>query len=86
LGVKALRRDGLTAKKKKVLADDRRGKVMVEVNRPTFSKLSPPLSEICRFISFSTLKEQIKAIGHMLRFIKPEFLEEISETCEVEEA
>lgn len=68
-----------------VAPDDRRGKVMVEVNRPTFSKLSPPLSEICRFISFSTLKDQIKAIGHMLRFIKPEFLEEISETCEVEE-
>jgi predicted RNA-binding protein len=68
-----------------VAPDDRRGKVMTEVNRPTFSNLSPPLSEICRFISFSTLKEQIKAVGHMLRFIKPEFLEEISESCEIEE-
>jgi predicted RNA-binding protein len=69
-----------------VAPDDRRDKVITEVNRPTFSKLSPPLSEICRFISFSTLKEQIKAVGHMLRFIKPEFLEEISESCEIEEA
>ena len=69
-----------------VAPDDRREKVMTEVNRPTFSKLSPPLSEICRFISFGTLKEQIKAVGHMLRFIKPEFLEEISESCEIEEA
>jgi len=68
-----------------VAPDERRGKVMTEVNRPTFTKLSPPLSEICRFISFSTLKEQIKAMGHMLRFIKPEFLEEISESCEIEE-
>jgi len=68
-----------------VASDDRREKVMTEVNRPTFSRLSPPLSEICRFISFSTLKEQIKAAGHMLRFIKPEFLEEISESCEIEE-
>jgi predicted RNA-binding protein len=68
-----------------VAPDDRRSKVMTEVNRPTFSKLTPPLSEICRFISFSTLKEQIKAVGHMLRFIKPEFLEEISESCEIEE-
>lgn len=68
-----------------VAPDDRRDKVMTEVNRPTFSKLSPPLSEICRFISFGMLKEQIKAIGHMLRFIKPEFLEEISESCEIEE-
>ncbi len=69
-----------------VAPDDRRNKVINEVNRPTFSKLSPSLSEICRFISFNTLKEQIKAIGHMLKFIKPEFLEEISESCEIEEA
>lgn len=69
-----------------VAPDDRRDKVITEVNRPIFSKLSPPLSEICRFISFNTLKKQIKAVGHMLRFIKPEFLEEISESCEIEEA
>jgi len=68
-----------------VAPDDRRNRVITEVNRPTFSRLSPPLSEICRFLSFSTLKEQIKAMGHMLRFIKPEFLEEISESCEIEE-
>jgi predicted RNA-binding protein len=69
-----------------VAPDDRRDKVITEVNRPTFSRLSPPLSEICRFISFSTLKDQIKAVSHILRFLKPEFLEEISESCEVEEA
>jgi hypothetical protein len=68
-----------------VAPDDRREKVMTEVNRPTFSRLSPPLSEICRFISFSTLKEQVGAVSHILRFIKPEFLEEISESCEIEE-
>jgi hypothetical protein len=68
-----------------VAPDDRREKVMTEVNRPTFSRLKPPLSEICRFISFSTLKEQIKAASHFLRFIKPEFLEEMSESCEIEE-
>lgn len=68
-----------------VAPDARRSKVMTEVNRPTFSKLPQPLSEICRFLSFGTLKDQIKAVGHMLRFIKPEFLEEISESCEIEE-
>ncbi len=68
-----------------VAPDDRREKVITEVNRPTFSRLEPHLSEICRFISFSTLKEQIKAVTHILRFIKPEFLEEISESCEIEE-
>ena len=69
-----------------VAPDDRREKVITEVNRPTFSRLSPPLFETCRFISFSTLKDQIKAVSHVLRFLKPEFLEEISESCEIEEA
>jgi hypothetical protein len=68
-----------------VASEDRRTKVITEVNRPTFSKLSPPLSQSCRYISFTTLKEQIKAVGHILKFIKPEFLEEISESCELEE-
>jgi len=68
-----------------VAPDDRRDKVITEVNRPTFSRLAPPLSQICRFISFTTLKEQVKAVSHILRFLKPEFLEEISESCEIEE-
>jgi hypothetical protein len=68
-----------------VAPDDRREKVIIEVNRPTFSRLTPPLSETCRFISFSTLKDQVKAAGQFLRFMKPEFLEEISESCEIEE-
>jgi len=68
-----------------VAPDERREKVISEVNRPTFSKLPQPLSEICRFIAFSTLKDQIKAVSHILRFIKPEFLEEISEACVIEE-
>jgi len=69
-----------------VAPDDRRGKVMTEVNRPTFSNLSPPLSEICRFISFNGLKEQIKKVSSITRFLKPEFLEDLSESCELEEA
>ena len=68
-----------------VAPDERREKVISEVNRPTFSILKPPLSQICRFISFSTLKDQIKTVSHILRYIKPEFLEEISESCEIEE-
>jgi hypothetical protein len=69
-----------------VAPDDRREKVVTEVNRPTFSGLSPPLSESCRFIAFGTLKTQIQAVSHILRFLKPEFLEEISESCELDEA
>lgn len=33
-----------------VAPDERRQKVFAEVNRPTFSRLSPPLVELCRFV------------------------------------
>jgi hypothetical protein len=69
-----------------VAPDERREKVMTEVNRPTFCRLRPPMSEICRFISFSGLKEQIKQAAAYVRFLKPEFLDELSESCEIEEA
>ena len=68
-----------------VSSEDRREKVIAEVNRPIFSKLSTPLSEICRFISFKTLKEKFKSVSSMIKFLKPEFLEEISESCKIEE-
>lgn len=69
-----------------VAPDERRDKVISEVNRPTFSRLKPPLSETCRFLSFSSLKNSISQVKGYIRHIKPEFLEEISESCEVEEA
>jgi hypothetical protein len=69
-----------------VAADERRQKVIDEVNRPTFRRLSPPLSEVCRFISFSDLRERLKEAGPLIRYLKPEFLEELSESCEIEEA
>lgn len=69
-----------------VAPDDRREKVITEVNRPTFSRLSPPLSEICRYISFSGLKKQISEVSAYIRFLKPEFVEELSESCIIDEA
>lgn len=69
-----------------VAPEERREKVMIEVNRPTFSRLSPPVSEICRFISFTGLKNQIKQASAYISYLKPEFLDELSESCELEEA
>ena len=43
-----------------VAPDDRRTKVIEEINRPTFANLSKPMSQICRFIAFSDLKEAIQ--------------------------
>ncbi len=64
--------------------DQRRDKVMVEVNRPTFSRLSPPLSDACRYISFSTLRERLPALAPFVQYLKPDVLEELSESCEID--
>jgi len=64
-----------------VAPESRREKVMQEVNRPTFSKLTLPLKEICRYISFKTLKIEIENYKPIIKYIKPEILDEISESC-----
>lgn len=69
-----------------VVPVERRNKVFTEVNRPTFSRLSPPLSQICKLITFSALRERINKIEPYIAYIKPEFLDDLSESCEVEEA
>lgn len=68
-----------------VAPDDRRQKVFLEVNRPTFARLSPPLVDLCRFIAFSELTERLRQVADVVPYLKPEFLLEISETCELEE-
>lgn len=68
-----------------VAPDDRRDKVFTEVNRPTFSRLSPPLVDVCRYISFTTLQNRLKEVAPFVRYLKPAFLEELAEVCEVED-
>jgi hypothetical protein len=66
-----------------VAPDERRQKVFIEVNRPTFFRLSPPMAEICRYIPFSALSAHIQKAEPYVRYLKPEFLDELSEACEV---
>lgn len=68
-----------------VASDERREKVITEVNRPTFSSLSPKLSEICRYISFGKLRDRIKQAEAFIKFLKPEFLSELSESCKIDD-
>lgn len=63
----------------------RREKVISEINRPTFARLSPPMAEICRFISFEELHKQLEAVGGVLQYLKPEFLDSFSESCQIED-
>ena len=67
-----------------VAPGDRRNKVFEEVNRPTFSRLAPPLVDVCRYIAFETLKERLATAGDLIRYLRPEFLEELSEECTLE--
>ncbi len=67
-----------------VAPDERRGKVITEINRPTFSRLSPPMNQMCRFISIPTLRERYYQIEAIAKYLKIDFLDELSESCEIE--
>jgi len=66
-----------------VAPDERREKVIEEVNRPTFSRLTPPMYRICSFISFSTLRQNIERAREAgwTRYLRPDFLQELAEPC-----
>ncbi len=66
-----------------VAPDDRREKVRSEINRPTFSSLSPKMNEACRYLPFNQLRKRIQQAGDLVRYLKPEFLDEVSESCEL---
>lgn len=68
-----------------VAPDDRREKVISEINRPTFRRLDPAMAEVTRYIAFSTLRERVAQASSFLRFLKPDFIDEIAETVDVEE-
>lgn len=69
-----------------VAPDERREKVFNELNRPTFARLNPPLPDICRFISYTQLRSKIDDIGDMIKYMKPQFLDEIAESCSTDES
>ena len=69
-----------------VAPEDRQGKVLSEINRPTFRRLSPPLSKTCRFISFAALRDKIKEVQSVIPYLRPDFLEQLSESCEISES
>jgi hypothetical protein len=68
-----------------VAPDERREKVIQQVNRPTFKRMKPPLVEVCRYISFEGLREVLTAAHDYVSFLKPAWLQTISETCALED-
>ena len=69
-----------------VAPSERRNKVITEVNRPTFRRLSPPLVEMCRYLSFESIRKKVGEVAAVVKYLKPEFLDEVAESCELEEA
>jgi hypothetical protein len=50
-----------------------------EVNRPINKLLKKPLEEKLRFLSWENLQAEVQGLGDRLRYLKPEFLEALSE-------
>jgi hypothetical protein len=69
-----------------VAPDERRDKVVREVNRPTFSRLTTPLADVCRFIAFEALRQHVTDAKQYARYLKPDVLQEISESCELSQS
>src|SRR5215203_2044201 len=69
-----------------VAPDERRDSVIKEVNRPTFSRRTPSMKDICSYISFSTLRQEMEQVAGHTRYLKPEFLEKLAELCVPDEA
>jgi hypothetical protein len=64
---------------------ERRQKVMMEVNRPVFARLDPPMSEMCSFIAFEELRDRLKSVAGVVAYLKPDFIDSVSESCQIEE-
>jgi hypothetical protein len=67
-----------------VAGEERREKVFSQVNRPTFAKMDPPLPAICRYISFEGLREALESTRGIVRYLKPDWLQVVSESCELD--
>ena len=62
--------------------DDRYAKFAREVARPTFASRRKPLHTLCGFLPYSKLRERIEETKNVIRFLKPEFIDEIAEFYE----
>jgi hypothetical protein len=62
-----------------VAPEERREKVIAQVNRPTFEHMTPPLVDVCRYISFEGLREALAGAKHLVSFLKPAWLQKVSD-------
>ena len=65
--------------------EERRDEVIRQVNRPTFASMEPPVVDVCRYISFEGLRDALEAAKDYVSFLKPAWLQNISESCAPDE-
>jgi predicted RNA-binding protein len=66
-----------------VAPDERREKVLSEINRPTFKTLELP--EFCKFIPYSKLTKEVEKFSDSIKHLKPDFIDDLAESCTTEE-
>ena len=59
--------------------DDRYTKFAREVARPTFASRPKPLHSVCGFLPYSKLCDRLDEAKNVIRFLKPEFIDEIAD-------
>ena len=69
-----------------VAPEHRRDEVIRQVNRATFASMSPPLADVCRYISFEELRDALIEAKDYISHLKPTWLQTISESCTPDEA
>ena len=60
--------------------DERLQKFTREIARPTFATRKKPLHTLCSFLSYSALCRRLDEAKNVIRYLRPEFLDEIAET------
>lgn len=70
-----------------VAPDEREEQVLKQINRPVFRSLKKSLPKVCRFIPYSALTEKVEQAkqGRFLQYLRPEFLDELAQSAELEE-
>ena len=68
-----------------VAPDERLEKFKREVARPTFASRKKPMHSLCRVVPYSALRKRLKEAKNVISFLRPEFLDSISEQYDPEE-
>jgi hypothetical protein len=61
-----------------VAPEERKAKVLEELTRPTFAQLKLPAR--CRLVTFERLSQEIERLGRMASYVRPEFIDSITES------